>query len=362
MRSANVRVYNFSAGPAVLPEEVLRQAAAEMLDWRGSGMSVMEMSHRGKEFIGIAADAERDLRELLAIPASYKVLFLAGGATLQFAQVPLNLLAGKGGADYVATGEWSNKAIKEAKGFCDVHVAASSEDKKFTYAPKRWDVRKDAAYVHFCSNETIGGVEFHTVPPHGNVPLVADASSHFLSRPIDIAKYGLIYAGAQKNVGPAGLTIVIVREDLIGSAEKRTPSVMDYKKQAEAESMLNTPPTYSIYIAGLVFKWLKALGGLAEIERRNIAKAKLLYDFLDSTTFYGNPVAKEDRSRMNVPFTLRDAKLDDEFLKGAAKADMVQLKGHRSVGGMRASIYNAMPIEGVQRLVDYMREFERKHG
>ena len=355
------RIFNFSAGPAMLPAEVLSRAGDEMLDWHGSGMSVMEMSHRGKEFIGIAAEAEKDLRELLAIPASYKVLFLAGGATLQFAQVPLNLLAGKGKADYIATGEWSNKAIKEAKSFCDVHVAASSEDKKFTYAPKKWDVRKDAAYVHFCSNETIGGVEYHTVP-HSPVPMVADASSHFLSRPIDVAKYGLIYAGAQKNVGPAGLTIVIVREDLIGRAEKHTPSVMDYKKQAEAESMLNTPPTYSIYIAGLVFKWLKALGGVAEIERRNIAKAKLLYDFLDGTKFYANPVASEDRSRMNVPFTLRDARLDEEFLKGAAKAGMVQLKGHRSVGGMRASIYNAMPLEGVQRLVEYMRDFEKKHG
>ncbi|MBV9192334.1 MAG: 3-phosphoserine/phosphohydroxythreonine transaminase [Betaproteobacteria bacterium] len=355
------RIFNFSAGPAMLPAEVLSRAGDEILDWHGSGMSVMEMSHRGKEFIGIAAEAEKDLRELLAVPANYRVLFLAGGATLQFAQVPLNLLAGKGKADYVATGEWSNKAIKEAKAFCDVHIAASSEDKKFTYAPKKWDVRKDAAYVHFCSNETIGGVEYHTLP-QSPVPIVADASSHFMSRAIDVSKYGLIYAGAQKNVGPAGLTIVIVREDLIGKAEKHTPSVMDYKKQAEAESMLNTPPTYSMYIAGLVFKWLKALGGIAEIERRNIAKAKVLYDFLDGTKFYGNPVAREDRSRMNVPFTLRDAKLDEEFLKGASKAGMVQLKGHRSVGGMRASIYNAMPIEGVQRLVEYMKEFERKHG
>jgi len=355
------RIFNFSAGPAMLPAEVLSRAGDEMLDWHGSGMSVMEMSHRGKEFIGIAAEAEKDLRELLAIPASYKVLFLAGGATLQFAQVPLNLLAGKAKADYVATGEWSNKAIKEARSFCDVHIAASSEDRKFTYAPKKWDVRKDAAYVHFCSNETIGGVEYHTVP-QSPVPVVADASSHFVSRPIDVSKYGLIYAGAQKNVGPAGLTIVIVREDLIGKAEKHTPSVMDYKKQAEAESMLNTPPTYSMYIAGLVFKWLKALGGVAEIERRNIAKAKVLYDFLDATKFYGNPVAKEDRSRMNVPFTLRDAKLDDEFLKGASKEGMIQLKGHRSVGGMRASIYNAMPIEGVQQLVEYMKDFERRHG
>ena len=356
------RIFNFSAGPAMLPAEVLSRAGDEILDWHGSGMSVMEMSHRGKEFVGIAADAERDLRELLAVPQSYKLLFLQGGATLQFAQVPMNLLHGKGKADYIATGEWSKKAIKEAKAFCDVHIAASAEDKNFTYAPKNWNVRREAAYVHYCSNETIGGVEFHTVPSHGEVPLVADASSHFLSRPLDVAKFGLIYASAQKNVGPAGLTIVVVREDLLGKAEKGTPSVMDYRLQAEADSMLNTPPTYSMYIAGLVFKWLKALGGVAEIERRNIAKARLLYDFLDTTKFYGNPVAREDRSRMNVPFTLRDAKLDDAFLKGATERGMVQLKGHRSVGGMRASIYNAMPIEGVQRLVEYMREFERKHG
>src|SRR5438128_7334101 len=356
------RVFNFSAGPAMLPAEVLSRAGDEILDWHGSGMSVMEMSHRGKEFVGIAAEAEKDLRELLAIPAHYKVLFLQGGATLQFAQIPMNLLRGKGKADYISTGEWSKKAIKEAKALCDVHIAASSEDKNFSYAPKNWHVRKEAAYVHYCSNETIGGVEFHTVPSHGDIPLVADASSHFLSRPIDIASYGLIYAGAQKNVGPAGLTIVIVREDLLGKADKHTPSVMDYKKQAEAESMLNTPPSYSIYIAGLVFKWLKALGGLAEIERRNIAKARLLYDYLELTRFYRNPVAKEDRSRMNAPFTLPEAKLDEPFLKGAAERGMVQLKGHRSVGGMRASIYNAMPIEGVQRLVEYLREFEQKRG
>jgi len=356
-----MRVINFSAGPAVLPEVVLQQAAAEMLDWHGSGMSVMEMSHRGKEFVGIAAEAEKDLRELLSVPQNYKVLFLQGGATLQFAQVPMNLLHGKGRADYVSTGEWSKKAIKEAKAFCDVHIAATSEDKNFTYAPKNWNVRKDAAYVHYCSNETIGGVEFHQTPKT-ELPLVADMSSHFLSRPIEIAKFGLIYAGAQKNVGPAGLTIVIVREDLLGNVAKSTPSVMDYKLQAEADSMLNTPPTYSMYIAGLVFKWLKALGGVPEIEKRNVAKAKLLYDFLDATKFYGNPVAKEDRSRMNVPFTLKDAKLDEEFLKGATQAGMVQLKGHRSVGGMRASIYNAMPLEGIQRLVEYLREFEKQHG
>ena len=355
------RIYNFSAGPAMLPAEVLARAGDEMLDWRGTGMSVMEMSHRGKEFMGIAAEAEKDLRELLAIPAGYKVLFLQGGATLQFAQVPMNLLHGKGKADYVVTGEWSKKAVKEAKMYCDVGIAATSEDKNFTYAPKQWNVRKDAAYVHYCSNETIGGVEFHQTPSVP-VPLVADASSHFLSRPVDVSKFGLIYAGAQKNAGPAGLTFVIVREDLIGKPEKGTPTVMDYKLQVDADSMLNTPASYSMYIAGLVFKWLKQLGGLPAVEKLNIEKAKLLYDYLDQSQFFHNPVAKEDRSRMNIPFTLKDAKLDEPFLKGAVERGMVQLKGHRSVGGMRASIYNAMPIEGVKALVDYMREFEKKHG
>ena len=355
------RIYNFSAGPAMLPAEVLARAGDEMLDWRGSGMSVMEMSHRGKEFMSIAAEAEADLRSLLAIPANYKVLFLQGGATLQFAQVPMNLLRGKGKADYVITGEWSKKAIKEAKNYCDAAVAASSEDRNFTYAPKTWNVRKDAAYVHYCSNETIGGVEYHEVPT-AEIPLVADASSHFLSRPLDVAKFGLIYAGAQKNAGPAGLTIVIVRDDLIGQAAKGTPSVMDYKAQADADSMLNTPATYSMYIAGLVFKWIKQQGGLAAMEKQNIEKAKVLYDCLDSSQFFASPVAKEDRSRMNVPFTLKDKSLDDAFLKGAVQRDLTQLKGHRSVGGMRASIYNAMPIEGVRKLVSYMKEFESKHG
>jgi phosphoserine aminotransferase len=355
------RIFNFSAGPAMLPAEVLARAGDEMLDWRGTGMGVMEMSHRGKEFMGIAAEAEADLRGLLAIPQNYKVLFLQGGATLQFAQVPMNLLAGKGKADYVVTGEWSKKAVKEAKNYCDVAIAASSEDKNFTYAPKKWNVRKDAAYVHYCSNETIGGVEFHETP-RTELPLVADASSHFLSRPLDVSKFGLIYAGAQKNAGPAGLTFVIVRDDLLGSAAKGTPTVMDYKLQADADSMLNTPASYSMYVAGLVFKWLKQQGGLAAIERKNVEKSKLLYDYLDSSQFFKSVVAKEDRSRMNVPFTLKDAALDAEFLKGADARGMVQLKGHRSVGGMRASIYNAMPIEGVQALVAYMKEFEAKHG
>jgi len=356
------RIFNFSAGPAVLPAEVLARAGDEMLDWRGSGMSVMEMSHRGPEFMSIAAEAEADLRALLAIPAGYKVLFLQGGATLQFAQVPMNLLRGKGKADYILTGEWSKKAVKEAKNYCDVAIAASSEDRNFTYAPKNWKVRPDAAYVHYCSNETIGGVEYHEVVEVKGMPLVADASSHFLSRPIDVSKFGLIYAGAQKNAGPAGLTIVIVREDLTGQAAKGTPTVMDYKLQADADSMLNTPATYSLYIAGLVFKWLKQLGGLGAIEKTNIKKSKLLYDFLDQSKFFRNPIAKEDRSRMNVPFTLKNPALDAEFLKGAETRGMLQLKGHRSVGGMRASIYNAMPLEGVQRLVEYMREFEARHG
>jgi phosphoserine aminotransferase len=355
------RIHNFSSGPAMLPAEVLARAGDEILDWHGCGMGVMEMSHRGKEFTGIAAEAERDLRELLGIPAHYKVLFLQGGATLQFAQVPMNLLRAKTRADYVLSGEWSKKAAKEAKAYCDVHVAASAEDRGFSYAPREWKVRGDAAYVHYCSNETIGGVEFHWIPDTGAVPLVADASSHLLSRPLDVSKFGLLYAGAQKNLGPAGVTLVIVREDLIGGAAKGTPTVMDYKLQAESDSMLNTPATYPIYVAGLVFKWLKQLGGVAEIERRNLRKARLLYEVID-TGFYRNPVAKEDRSRMNVPFRLPDERLDAPFLKGAEERGMVQLKGHRSVGGMRASIYNAMPLESVQSLAAYMREFAARHA
>jgi len=331
-----------------------------MLDWRGTGMCVMEMSHRGKEFMSIAAEAEKDLRELLAIPRGYKVLFLQGGATLQFAQIPMNLLAGKSKADYVLTGEWSKKAIKEAKAYCDVHVAASSEDKGFTYFPSQeaFQIRGDAAYLHYCSNETIGGVEAHWIPK-SSVPLVADASSHILSRPLDVSKFGLIYAGAQKNIGPAGLVIVVVREDLLGRAMEGTPTVLDYDVQAKADSMSNTPASYAWYVAGLVFQWLKKQGGLEAMEKKNIAKAKLLYDFLDASAFFKNPVRKSDRSRMNIPFTLADPKLDGEFLKGAEARGMMQLKGHRAVGGMRASIYNAMPVEGVTTLVEYMREFEK---
>jgi phosphoserine aminotransferase len=358
------RVYNFAAGPAVLPEPVLEQAAQEMLDWHGSGSSVMEMSHRGKEFISIAAAAEADLRELMAIPQNYKVLFLQGGATLQFAGVPMNLLRGKKCADYVNTGEWSKKAIKEAQRYCKVNVAASSEDRNFSYAPQQagWKLDPDAAYVHYTSNETIGGVEFHWVPDTGSVPLVADMSSHILSRPMDVSKYGLIYAGAQKNMGPAGLTVIIVRDDLIGNSLPTTPSVLDYKAQAGADSMLNTPATYAVYIAGLVFQWLKRLGGLQEIARMNRAKAAVLYDFLDQTEFYYSPVARSDRSLMNVPFRLRNEALDAEFLKQARARGLTELKGHRSVGGMRASIYNAMPLAGVTALVDFMRDFQAKQG
>jgi len=359
-----MRVFNFSAGPAVLPEAVLRQAAAEMLDWHGSGMSVMEMSHRGKEFVGIAAKAESDLRTLLSIPASYKVLFLQGGAIAENALVPMNLLAGRTAADYVNTGEWSKKSIKEAKKYCTVNIAASAEDKNFTYVPARetWKLDPSAAYVHVCTNETIGGVEYQWAPDTGPVPLVADMSSHILSRTIDVAKYGVIYGGAQKNAGPAGLTLVIVRDDLLDRALPITPSAFHWKEQAANDSMVNTPPTYAIYVAGLVFEWLLAQGGVAAIESRNIAKAKLVYDCLDRSEFYLTPVRKEDRSRMNVPFKLRDASLDEAFLKGAKERGMVQLKGHRAVGGMRASIYNAMPIEGVQTLVSYLEDFEREHG
>jgi len=358
------RVFNFGAGPATLPEPVLKQAAAEMLDWHGSGMSVMEMSHRGKEFIAIHAQAEADLRELLAIPKNYKVLFMQGGAAAQFSLVPMNLLRGKNAADYVASGYWSKKAISEAKRYCKVNVAASTEDAKFTCTPKQagWKLDPGAAYVHITTNETIEGVEWHWIPDTGGVPLVTDASSHILSRPLDVGRFGLIYAGAQKNIGPAGLTIVIVRDDLIGQALPATPSVFDYKIQAEADSMHNTPPGYAIYVSGLVFQWLKQLGGLAKMEEINIAKAKLLYDFLDQTEFYHSPVAKEDRSRMNVCFRLRNDKLDAEFLKQAEARGLSQLKGHRAVGGMRASIYNAMPVEGVKSLVEFMKEFERKHG
>ena len=362
------RIFNFSAGPAVLPAEVLQQARDEMLDWHGSGMSVMEMSHRGKEFMSIAEKVEADLRELVGIPGHYKVLFLSGGASSQFAMVPMNLLRGKKSADYVNTGEWSKKAIKEAKRYGAVNIVASSEDANFTYVPPQdtWNVDPDAAYLHYTPNETIGGVEFNWIPDlaqvNGDVPLVADISSTFMSRPLDITRFGLIYAGAQKNMGPAGLTVVIVREDLLGATVPGTPTMFDYKIHADNDSMYNTPPTYPMYIAGLVFEWLKKKGGLAAMEKINIAKAKLLYDLFDTTDFYHCPVARPDRSRMNVPFTLKNPALDDEFLKQARMRGLIQLKGHRSVGGMRASIYNAMPLEGVAVLVEFMKEFASNHA
>ncbi len=359
-----MRVLNFSAGPAVLPEEVLKRAADEMLDWHHSGMSVMEMSHRGKEFISIAEKTQADLRSLMAIPDNYKVLFLQGGAMMENAAVPLNLLGHKTTADYVNTGEWSKKSLKEAGKYCKVNIADSAEDKHFTYVPprERWQLDANAAYVHICTNETIGGVEYNWVPDTKGVPLVADMSSHILSREMDVSQYGVIYGGAQKNIGPAGLTLVIVREDLLGQALPITPSALNWKEQADHDSMLNTPSTYSIYIAGLVFEWLQKQGGVAAIEKKNIAKAALLYDCIDTSGFYLNTVAKSDRSRMNVPFKLYDESLDAAFLQGAQDNGLMQLKGHRVVGGMRASIYNAMPLEGVQTLVAYMQEFARKYG
>jgi phosphoserine aminotransferase len=347
-----------------MPVEVLERAKWELVNWHGAGMSVMEMSHRGKEFVAIAAEAEASLRKLAGIPSNYKVLFLQGGATMHFSAVPMNLLRGRQAIDFVNTGEWSRKAIAEAGKFAQANVVASSEDRNFTYVPKQsaWKRTPGAAYLHVCTNETIGGVEFHWTPDTGETPLVADMSSHILSRPLEVSKFGLIYAGAQKNIGPAGLVLVIVREDLLGQAIPETPTVLDYKKMAEADSMVNTPPTFAVYLAGLTFQWLLERGGLAAVERDNVFKAKLLYDYIDSQDFYANPVAKEDRSRMNVPFTLRDASLDAAFLEAAEVRGLSQLKGHRSVGGMRASIYNAMPLAGVEALVTFMDEFRRKHS
>ena len=358
------QIFNFSAGPAVLPKEVLAQARDEMMDWHGSGMSVMEMSHRGKEFMGIAAEAESDLRELLAIPQNYKVLFLQGGAHSQFSMVPINLLRGNKSADYLDTGIWAKKAIDEASRYCQVNIAGSSKDKNYTYAPSQdaLKLNQDAAYFHFTSNETIGGVEMFWTPVTGDVPVVCDMSSHILSRPIDVKQYGIIYAGAQKNIGPAGLTIVIVRDDLIGETIAGTPTMFDYKVHADHESMYNTPATYGIYIAGLVFKWLKSKGGLPAMEKINIEKSTLLYDYLDASDFYHSPIAVENRSRMNIPFTLKEASLDEAFLKQAQQNGLLQLKGHKLVGGMRASIYNAMPIEGVQALIAFMKSFAQANA
>lgn len=356
------RAHNFSAGPAALPVEVLEQAQAEMLDYRGTGMSVMEMSHRSDAFIEIAETAEKDLRELLGVSADYHVLFLQGGATQQFSAIPLNLLGDRTSAAYVNTGAWSTKAIEEAAKFCSVRIAASSEATKFDRVPavSSWQVDASDAYVHICSNETIGGVQFHEIPKV-NVPLVADMSSDILSRPIDVSRYGLIYAGAQKNIGPAGLVLVIVHKDLLGKARKDIPSMLDYQVHAKAGSMSNTPPTYAWYLAGLVFKWLKAQGGLAGIAENNRRKAETLYSAIDNSNFYSSPVVKENRSWMNVAFTLADAALDKAFIKGAEARQMMNLPGHRSVGGMRASLYNAVGQDSVDALVGYMAEFEREH-
>jgi phosphoserine aminotransferase len=357
------RVYNFSAGPSAFPESVLRQAQQEMLEWQDSGMSVMEMSHRGKHFSIIAEELESDLRGLLAIPENYKVLFLQGGASAQFSLIPQNILNGKTKACYLKTGAWSEKAIKDAGAYCDVMVSASSEDTKFTTIPdaSSWAIDNQAAYLHYTSNETIHGVEFQSCPDSKGLPLVSDMSSNILSRKIDVSQYGLIYAGTQKNMGPAGVTVVIVRDDLVGHAPKTVPSVFNYAEQAKNQSMLNTPATYSWYLCGLVLKWLKEQGGVDGIEQRNITKAAKLYQAIDQSTLYSNPVEIASRSRMNVPFILTDESLDKPFLAAAEANGLFELKGHRSVGGMRASIYNAMPEAGVQALIDFMAEFERTH-
>jgi phosphoserine aminotransferase len=357
-------VYNFSAGPATLPGTVLNRAREELLDWHGSGMSVMEMSHRGKEFMSIAQQAEADLRELLVIPSDYHVLFLQGGATSQFSMVPMNLLRGRQQADYINTGAWSKKAIAEARRYCSVNLVASSEDSNFTTVPPadNWQLDPAAAYMHYTPNETIGGVEFDAIPETGAVPLVADMSSAILSRPLDVSRFGLIYAGAQKNIGPAGLTVVIVRNELVGEVLDGTPSMFNYQLHAENGSMLNTPPTFAWYLAGLVFQWLREQGGLEAMAEINQRKAGRLYEAIDRSDFYNSPVDLRYRSWMNVPFTLADDSLDGEFLLQAGNTGLLNLKGHRSVGGMRASIYNAMPEVGVSALIDFMAEFERSRG
>ena len=357
------RPFNFSPGPAALPQAVLEEARAEMLDYRGSGVSVMEMSHRGPAFTELAEQAERDFRELLQVPENYRVFFMHGGATMQFSAVPLNLLGDKASADYVETGAWSTKAIGEARKYGSVNVAASSADSNFNRVPPLadWQLDSSAAYLHICSNETIGGVQFHDFP-EVEVPLVADMSSELLSRPIDVARFGLIYAGAQKNLGPAGLALVIVRDDLIGRARQETPSLLDYAVNARFDCMYNTPPTYAWYIAGLVFRWVKAQGGIAAMAERNAGKAARLYACIDGSNFYCSPVPPENRSIMNVPFTLPDPSLDGEFLRLAGDRGLLNLKGHRSVGGMRASLYNAVPEAAVDALVEFMTEFQNEYG
>jgi phosphoserine aminotransferase len=359
-----VRVFNFAAGPAALPLEVLQQAREELLDWQGSGMSVMEVSHRGKAFIACAEEAEAELRTLLAVPANYKILFLQGGGTAQFAAVPLNLTTPESTVDYINTGAWSKKALTEAKRYAKVNVAADEAASNYSTVPEQGSLKltPNAAYVHYTPNETIGGVEFPYIPATGTVPLVADMSSNILSRPLDVTKFGVIYASAQKNIGPSGLAVVIVRDDLLGRARPVTPSIFDYKEMAASGSMSNTPPTFGWYLAGLVFKWMSRNGGLSWIAARNKAKAAKLYDAIDSSGFYRNPVAKPCRSWMNVPFTLAKPDLEKTFLTEARAAGLTNLEGHRSVGGMRASIYNAMPPEGVDALISFMKEFERRHG
>ena len=358
-----MRVYNFAAGPAALPLEVLETARSELTDWRGSGMSVMEVSHRSKAFVAVAEEAEADLRDLLGVPGNYKVLFLQGGATLQFAAIPLNLAPVGATVDYVNTGAWSEKAIKEARRHATVNVIADAKAQNYLGIPPEsgWKRTPGAAYLHYTPNETISGVEFHSIPA-SDAPLVGDVSSTILSRPLEVARYGLLYAGAQKNIGPSGLTVVIVRDDLIGRARSGLPAVLDYQAVAAEGSMLNTPPTFAWYLAGLVFKWLKAQGGLAAMAQRNRAKAELLYGYIDASGWYLNPIEKDARSWMNVAFRLKDAALEPAFAKEALAAGLTNLEGHRSVGGMRASIYNAMPLAGVEALIAFMREFARRHG
>jgi len=358
------RVFNFSAGPAALPLPVLERARDELLDWQGSGMSVMEVSHRGREFMECAASSERNLRTLLGVPDDYKVLFLPGGATLQFASIPLNLTSPGDTVDYVITGSWGKKAVSEAKRYCEVHIAADAAPDEYTVATPsaRWQLSASPRYVHYTPNETIHGVEYHSIPDVGAIPLVADFSSSILSRPLDVSRFGVIYAGAQKNIGPAGLAVVIVREDLLGKARPETPGVIDFKTMADSDSMWNTPPTFAWYLAGLIFEWLIEEGGLEAMERRSIAKSQKLYRFIDASGFYSNRVQIESRSRMNVPFTLADDSLDAPFLKESAAAGLSNLKGHRAVGGMRASIYNAVPEAAVDALIDFMADFEKRRG
>lgn len=358
------RVYNFSPGPAALPLDVLQQIRDDLPDWSGTGMSVMEVSHRGKAFMAVAKKAEEDLRELLSVPEDYAVLFLQGGATMQFAMVPLNLASPGQAVDYLSTGSWSRKAVGEAKRFCSVNVAADSSDRNFTYIPPQdtWKLNGDAAYLHYTPNETIGGVEFHFIPESGGVPLVADMSSTILSRPVDVGRFGVIYAGAQKNIGPAGITLVIIRKDLLEAKRSDVPSLLGYKVYAESESMTNTPPTFAWYVAGLVFEHLKRQGGLAEMAKVNERKAGKLYTAIDQSSFYSNPVEVNCRSWMNIPFVLSEPSLDGKFLADAERDGLTNLKGHRSVGGMRASLYNATTEAAVDALVEFMREFERTNG